>query len=285
MATSIHLSSSSPLLGSLPMLISNMQNAVSRIFEKTKEVFSISTRPDLPAKQWINLGVLADRPGEVAEGAFWAGLWGLSFYFAADSFQELYRVYAFEDASEQKFEKIGSAVKTAFVDVLSLGSSTSYAAKWADSAEIVSLGAYLPIVKNLCYGFSLVGNGIEAGADLYNIWVESRAVQNEYAQDIKEEHQQRLIHSLIKLIGNVSMVAWASLGIAALGGMVVSSFLSTLLLTVGCVAGVGAFYYKMHLNEPSEAALEPVSEGGGYECQERFCFANGWSLSQSLDSY
>ncbi len=226
---------------------SNFQDKVAEVFWKIKENFVPQAQEDLADRQVINFGALHDKPGEIIEGAFWAGFWCLSAYFAADSFYELYRVFTVEHAAQEKFEKIGSAVKTAFVDLLSLCSSTTYIARWADTAEVISLGQYLPLVKNLCFGLSLAINGVESGADIYNIWQEKEAILNETAPAEKEMHKKWLCHSLVKLIGNVNMVAWAALGIASLAGLAVSPILLTTLLSVGCVLGMAAHCYKKYI--------------------------------------
>ncbi len=261
MTLSIQSLSYSDCLINASSFFSNLQSRAGEVFLKIKETFIPQAQGDLSTRQVFNFGALRDKPGEIVEGAFWAGFWGLSAYFAADSFYELYKVFTVEHAAQEKFEKIGSAVKTAFVDLLSLCSSTTYIARWADTAEVISLGQYLPLVKNLCFGLSLAINGIESGADVYNIWHEKEAILNETSPAEKEMHKKWLCHSLVKLIGNVSMVAWAALGIASLAGLAVSPILLTVLLSAGCVLGMVAHCYKKHIEMLSKIAASSTAVG------------------------
>ncbi|MBS0603760.1 MAG: hypothetical protein JSS60_01845 [Verrucomicrobia bacterium] len=239
-------------------LVETLQDKATEIFTRIKGSFPFQNQPNATPRQLINFGALSERPHEIVEGSIWAGFWALSAWFVADSLSSLYTALTVEHPAAEKFTKIGSAVKTALIDLLSLGSSTAYMARWADGAQVISLGQYLPLVKNLCFGTSLVINGIESGAEIYNIWNEKEAILRETAPAEQEKHKQWLCHALIKLIGNVSMVAWAALGIATVvAGVAVSPILLSVLLGTGLVFGITALFYKHHLTELAKAQAAP----------------------------
>src|ERR1700722_11755141 len=71
-------------------------------------------------RKQVDLNPLRD-PFNLVEGVIWVGLWGLSTLFSAQSMKELYTVLKAESPATEKNVKIGNAVKTAFVDLISLG--------------------------------------------------------------------------------------------------------------------------------------------------------------------
>lgn len=197
----------------------------------------------------LNYRALFNNPWAIAEGTLWAGFAGLSASIFVTSLSNLQRTLTLDHSVQENLQKIGSAVLKAFTDLMSLTSSIAYLARWADEAKVIGLGRYLPLVKNLCIGTSLVINLVETGADLQSVWVEKEAIQKPGSLQEKEKHRQLLCHALIKLVGNVNMIAWAVLGIASLaGGLVVSPVWMTMTLGAGCLFGITAFFYKMHLD-------------------------------------
>lgn len=177
----------------------------------------------------------------------WGGWWGLSAYYASGSIYELFKACTVIHPLNEGMWKIGSAVKTAFIDLLSLGSSTFYLAKWANDAKVIALGSHLLLVKNLCFVTTVLVNGTEAATDAYHVWAEKEAIFSSHTPAEEERHKQLLCHSLMRLIGNTCIVAWALLGIAALAGIGSVAFLSTPMLTIGGVLGGAAFFYKMQI--------------------------------------
>lgn len=190
----------------------------------------------------------------------WGGWWGLSAYYASGSVYGLIKTCAREHPLQEKLGKIGSAFKTVFIDLLSLGSSTFYLAKWANDSKVIELGRNLLLVKNLCFVTAVLVNGTEAASDVYHIWVEKEAILSAQSPMEEERHKQLLCHSLMKLIGNICMVAWALLGVAALAGMGGLAALSMPLLTIGGVLRGAAFFYKMQITKGIGEVLKQSSD-------------------------
>lgn len=201
----------------------------------------------------IGFHTLLQGPGELIEGSLWSAWWVLGGYFAGNSLCELRQAFTVQHPADEKFAKIALAVKTAFVDLLSLASSSCYWMLWAVQAKVISLGQYLPLIKNLCFGTSVVMYGTEACWDVYQISVEARAIASEGAEAKKDPHRQRLFLAQVKLAGSVAMVAWAALSMTALAGVTVYSALTTALLAVGTILGVAAVAYKYHLDTQDQA--------------------------------
>jgi hypothetical protein len=241
------------LRASEPCFFLDLQDKANAIFAKIKDALIPQAQNNPPLRLTFNFRALFDRPGGgIGEGVFWGAFWAMGAYFAADSIYKLYNVCVVENATWHPFEKIGSAVKTAFVKLLSLGSSTAYLARWAHAVEVISLGQYLPLVKNLCYGCSIVAYTIEAAADVYTIFSEGSEILKETSVLEREKHQQWLSHAFLKLISDISIVAWAALGLGSLAGIAISPLLMGMLLVVGCVTGGVATFYKMHIEKQSE---------------------------------
>lgn len=197
-------------------------------------------------------------PGNAIEGGVWTGFWGLCALFSAGSLYKLYSVLSVEHPEAEKFTKITSAVKTAFVDLISLGGATAYNIHWAHKVKIISLGQYAPLIKGLGYGASLVINTVEGSWSIYSIYKEKEAILNETESAEKEKHRQRLCLSLMKLISNVSMVAWAILGIAMVAtSLTVSPILMPAFLVVGSVFSFASFFYQRHIENAPELCPLP----------------------------
>jgi hypothetical protein len=242
----------------IPAYLSSLPGKAIQVFAKVKETLLPRVKNDAPPKSTFNLRVFLKQSSALIEGSFYGAFLGLSAYSAANSVSKLYRTWTAEHPAQERFKKIGCAAKTAFVDMVSVASWTAYLAHWADRAKVISLGRYLPIVKNLCFATSVVTNGVEVAAGIYNIWTEKEAIVQEKSPEKREKHKQWLCHALMKLIGNVSMVAWASLGIAILAGLAVSPILLSALFNVGFVVGGGAFLYKMQLDKSPKVAAAQV---------------------------
>lgn len=199
------------------------------------------------AVQSINWNTLFE-PGNVFEGVLWGSFWGVSALLSATSLYDLYKVIVVENPEADRFFKIGKAVKTAFSNFISLCGSTAYNLRWAHDAKILSLAAYAPLVKGLNYGASTLVNLIEGGWSVYNIHREKEAILSEPTEVQREKHKQQLMLSLIKLIENTSMVAWAALGIAGIAaGVTISSFITFPLMLLGGACAFTAFFYQSHI--------------------------------------
>jgi hypothetical protein len=205
----------------------------------------------------IDFHALLQAPGEFVEGAVWTGWWGLSAYFAGDALWNLHHTVTQEASSDQKWAKTVLAVKTVFVDLLSLGSASTYLLRWANSAKVIALGAYSTLVNKLCFGTAAVMYGTEACWDVYQISLETDAISKAGTEAEKEPHRQRLGLALLKLSSDVTMIAWAVLSVASIAGIAVSSVAIGVFLFVGTILGVAAMGYKYHLDERDK----PLPEG------------------------
>jgi hypothetical protein len=235
-----------------PSLFLDLQDKAGAIFARIKDALIPQTQSNSPLRLTFNFRTLLDRPEKIGEGVLWGAFWAMGAYFVADSIYKLYNVCVVENGAQYQFKKIGFAVKTAFVKLLSLGSSTAYVARWADTVEVISLGQYLPLVKNLCYGCSIVAYTIEAVADVHTIFSKRDAILKETSFLEREKHKQWLNHAFVKLISDVSIVAWAALGLATLAGIATSPLLMGALLVIGCATGGIATFYKIHIEKQSE---------------------------------
>jgi hypothetical protein len=224
----------------------NIPKQLSRLFG-----YSISLQKN------IDFRPLYD-PGNFVEGGIWAGFWGLCALFSGISLYELYHALTIEHSASEKFAKIGKVVKTAFVDLVSLGGTTAYNIHWAHEVKILSLGQYAPLIKSFGLGASLIVNIIEGGSSTYNIYAEQEAISKETLPEQREKHKQRLYLSFMKLIGNISIIAWAMLGIAAIAGdLAVSSIVMSTLLMTGCIFPIAAFFYQRHIENAPELCPFP----------------------------
>ncbi len=234
-------------------LIENIKGKAWNAFaQPMHKIADSSHRIDL-TKQTRNARSFLDHTWAVVEGGIWGAFWIASAYCVVESLCELCKVFTVEHPASERFKKIGLAVKKAFVDSVSLVSSSAFMASWGNTVGIISLGKYLPLIKNLCFGTSLVINTVETGADIYTIWSEKEAILAERLPAKREIHKQLLCHALMKLISNVSMVAWAALGLATLAGAIVTPVLTTALLISGCVVGFAAIFYKAQVDENAKA--------------------------------
>lgn len=245
---SISIQALGPLYQSLctPSFFSEINEKASQAFFKVKECLFPLEQQEATNRAVIDLTAIWRDPGQLLEGGIWGAWWATSVYFLSRSLKELYSVVV-EEAGNVRFEKITLAVKSAFVDLISLASSTLYTLCWAESAKIVALGQYLPFIRCLNYGASLFTNIIETGFDMVQFYGEAKGLLNAQDHWLSSQHSKRVYHLSIKLVGSVSMVAWALLGICSLSGVIFHSALMPLLLTVGCVLGLGSIYYKMQI--------------------------------------
>jgi hypothetical protein len=236
--------------------LSSLQQTTCKIFEQMKSSIALSITK---FQQSIDFHPLL-KPENIVEGGLWAGFWGLCVIFSSKSLHQLYSELTIEHPAAEKFAKIGKAVKTAFIDLISLGGATAYNAHWAHEAKILSLGQYAPLVKGLGYGASLVINTIEGGWAIYNIHTEKEAILKETSPILKEKHKQQLFFSLMKLVGNVSMVAWTALSIIPIAwGFAVSSLLTSTFLFFGCTCSFAAFFYQRHIEKtPAETVSSMI---------------------------
>src|SRR5579871_1506004 len=145
--------------------------------------------------------------GNLLMGGFCAGVWGLSVLFSATSLSDLYTALTVEHPASEQFSKIAKAVKTAFLDLVSLFGITAYNAHWAHEVNMISLGQYAPLVKAFGVGASLIINLVEGGLSIYKIVNETEALSQATSPEEKKKHEQHLCVAWMKLIGNVCMVA------------------------------------------------------------------------------
>ncbi len=246
----------------IPATFDSLQQITHKAFEQVKDSAFQSALSFKKGIESINLHPLSD-PGNLVEGGVWASFWGLCALFSGTSLYGLYQELTIEHPVSEKFAKIGKAVKTAFIDLVSLGGATAYNVHWAHDVKIISLGQYAPLMKGLGYGSSLIINIIEGGWSIYNILSEKEAILNETSPEQQEKHKQRLCLSLMKLIGNVSMIAWAALNIATIAASVaVSSMLMSALLIAACVFHISVFFYQRHIEKaPELCPLKTCSNG------------------------
>ncbi len=205
----------------------------------------------------VNLQPLIDAPWNGAEGALWGGFCVLGAYFAADSLWKLHEKIS--DAAATT-EKVGLAVKSVFVEFLSLVSSASYLARWANMSRILDLGIFTPIVNHACFGASGFANVMEAAEQVYQVRNRIEVIESGGPVERVEKHKKWLCYGLVKLAGHVNMIAWAVLGIAAMTtGIAVCSMVLPALLCAGMFFGGVAALYKYHLD--SVAPIPELSEG------------------------
>lgn len=224
---------------------SELQEKTSQVFFKLGEVLFPDVEQPIAARAIVDLGAIARDPGQLIEGGIWGLWWAAGVHFLKGSVEKLYSVITAEDSGNEKFEKICLAAKAVFVDAMSLASSTLYVARWADGASIISLGRYLPLVKHLCYGTSFAIHTTELIFEGRQFCAEVKSLLWEQHSFLFQQRFQRVIYLSMKLISNISMVAWAALGIASLVGFAMNSVLMPSLLAVGCVAGLSAIGYRM----------------------------------------
>jgi hypothetical protein len=180
-------------------------------------------------------------------GGICVGYWGVSALFSGMSLYKLYQEWTMEHPAARKFAKICEAVKTAFVDLISLGEATVYSLHWAHQIKVITLGRYAPLFEALRYGSSLMINCIEGGWSIYNITLEKEAILKRRSPKRQVQHRQRCYLFLIKLIGNICMVAWAALEVASFAtGFAINSSLASAALSIGCLLSVAAFFYQKH---------------------------------------
>jgi hypothetical protein len=221
----------------IPNPLTFLQSRVCKVFSQIQKTIPQNVNPILESWNFI-------------EGGIWAGFWGLSSLFSGLSFYELYNVLTMEHPADKKFAKIGSAVKTALVDFISLGGATAYNVHWAHQVKILSLGLYAPLIKGLGCGASLIVNMVECGWSMYHVYTEKEGVLKCASAAEKERHRQRLCLSLIKVVGYISMIAWAALGIAIVAsGSAVSPILMTTLLMVSGLFTFTAYFYQRHIEK------------------------------------
>jgi hypothetical protein len=244
-------------ISTVPAAFDSVQQTTRKAFEQMKNsaIQSISSlKKGIESIDWHPLG----DPGNLVEGGIWAGFWGLCALFSGISLYELYQELTIEHPASEKFAKISKAAKTAFVDLISLGGATAYNIHWAHEVKMISLGQYAPLIKSLGYGSSLIINIVEGGWSIYNIAIEKEAILKETLPEQQEKHKQRLCLSLMKLIGNISMIVWTALGVAAIvTSLTVSPMLMSILLIIGCVLPVAVFFYQRHLENAPELCPLP----------------------------
>jgi hypothetical protein len=244
------LVSPSPILSDLTAL----QQTTQEVFTQIKEVLSQNVNN---LQQTVDSSPLRE-PWIFLEGGFWAGFWGLSALFSGMSLYKLYENLTLEHPAAEKFSKIGLAVKTAFVDLISLGGTTAYNIRWAHDVKILPLGQYAPLVKGLSYGSSLIVNILEFGWSMYNIHTEKEAILKEASPVEKEKQKQRLCLALIKVVGNISMIVWSTLGIGTIAaGLTLGPMLLSVFLAAGFAFSLVAYFYQRHIENASELCPIP----------------------------
>jgi hypothetical protein len=233
-------------------LFTEAENKVSALFEKVKNWITSQELGARPCRLLPDLQSLLSRPAALVEGVFWGGFLVMGAYFSFESCEKLYMRCTSGQGVHEQAERIGEVVKRAFVDLLSLCSSVVYLLRWADKAEVISLGCYLPFVNYLCYGLSIVIQGGELLSGGLDLWEERGELLCEQRQLQRELHHKKLFHAMMRVVASVSMLAWASLGIGALAGCAIPSIFASLFLTVHCVLAVSAWCYKAHIDSDAQ---------------------------------
>jgi hypothetical protein len=242
MVSALNSSSLRAFSTAMQSALSDIQTAVHNIFSQAKiELERIKDSLDLKP---------LEQPGNLIEGIWWTGFWGVCAAFTVTDLQGLRESVTVELPSHEKFVKIGIAVKKVFLDIVSLAGATLYNVFWAHELKIISLGQLAPLFKALGYGSSLIYNIIDGGWSVYQLCQEKEEMRKATNPYEKDYHQQRFSLALMKVIGNVTMAAWTALGIATFAtGFAVSSAIMTTMLLTGCVLSIAAFTYQIHLDK------------------------------------
>lgn len=103
---------------SLPAFSTAMQSTLSDIQTGVQNVFSRAKIEFERVKDSLNLQPL-EQPGNLIEGVFWTGFWGLCAAFTVTDLRDLRDSCTAELPSHEKFTKIGIAVKKVFLDFVS----------------------------------------------------------------------------------------------------------------------------------------------------------------------
>ncbi len=248
------ISSISPLC---PFPVSQASPTLHALNGTTQKVFEqVNAAPAAQSGASLRMGINFEplhNTGNLIMGGFCGGVWAFSALFTATSLSDLYTALTVEHSASEQFDKIAKAVKTAFLDLVSLFGITAYNAHWAHEVNMISLGQYAPLVKGLGVGASLVINLVEGGISVYKIVNETEALSQEISPEEKTKHKQQLCIAWMKLIGNVCMVAWSVFGIASLAAsLVLSPMISSALLVVGCLFLTASFFYQKHIEKTAE---------------------------------
>ncbi len=225
-----------------------VQQKTDKAFKAFEARLCGAVQADSPPSFSLNIQALMDAPWNAVEGVVWGGFLVMSGFFAANSFTKLFHRSCDPAATVQKVVR---AVKSAFVDFVSIISSGAYVARWANEAKIIALGGYQGFMNHLCFGTTAIVNGVEAVFEVSRVRNRIHSIQSGGAPREVELQKQWLCHHLIKLAGHVSMVAWAALGVgAAVTGVALSPLITGSLLLAACGLGLMAYFYQMGLQKP-----------------------------------
>jgi hypothetical protein len=246
MITSAYFSNKSLSFLLNPTLSSSEETKASRLFTQTC--------PHLAQPQDVatTLHPLLLDPIEMMMGAMWAFFGAIGAVCSIDSVNKLYQNCRVEQANTDRFRNIAIAFNRAMVDLVELGGTCAYTVHWLSEVKLISVTVGASFLRGVGGGCTLVANTLRSGAALYDIYCVKEAILAERRPAEREKHKQRLCLALMKLIGYVSMAAWAALGLSAavlgatLSPLLISATLTTL-LGVSCVFSGAALFYQWKL--------------------------------------
>jgi hypothetical protein len=253
MISSLSLDRSQSLPSMQPQALFPKQNAVSKIFAR-----AVDANPNAIEMNIASHPLWKD-PIQIFMGGMWSFCCAFYALLSVQSLADLYDAIRVENSSSKKWEKIGLAIKKVFSDGVGLGGSVAYVIHWAHEVKWIALGSKALIVQGLGMGSSVISSAIESGTAIYQIHTEKNAILSARNPEEQEKHKQYLCLSLMKLISNVSMVAWTVFGIATLAaGVAFSPFLTGTLFGVSTVFSTCAFFYEWKLENWKEWLPYPV---------------------------
>jgi hypothetical protein len=223
---------------------------------QSKEVGEIFARTIEPLRVASPFYRLLTDPVQLVLGGMWGTFIAIGAYSLVQKIQELKVEIAHDRSVVENYEKINQLAKKILVDLLGFVGSCSYTIHWAHQAQLLSLGQYAPIFRGLGLGSSLIINGVDSGAAIYQIYLEKEAIQAEPNAIEQEKHKQQLCLALMRLISNVSMVAWTALSAATIiTGICLSPILMTAIIGISGIFSVAAYFYDMGIKNQSEGLL------------------------------
>ncbi len=190
-------------------------------------------------------------------GVMWAGFFGLSlwdFISAKNQWDQAGAV-----ASPDVEQKVGAAQKKLILKGVSLAGTTAHTADWAHSAGFFPLGEAAKWIKGIAYG----ATAIMATASAVEAVQQFEAFGEKFQKATTDEERSRAWHrqavAVVNLIGAVTMIAWAILGIGCMiAGAVLLPAITGALMGISLVFTLGGIFYKSYLDNQQKSAEESL---------------------------